>query len=190
MEFDGQQTDEKILHTIVPHTISLLIHIAQSIAGGFLFFFVAVMLSTVLSAFSILLIIVGILLALSAAAGGIIWSIFSHKNAKTYITDRRIIRFDRVNPFLVTKRSLFWNEVLKAKGYSPGFFMRALGIGKLQIEPQTADGEDVQVPFVTWYEDIANYIDKILFTYKNQPSAISSVKPFVPKPKGKRDERN
>ena len=44
--------------------------------------------------------------------------------------------------------------------------MRVFGIGKLQIEPQTALGEDVQVPYVTWYEDLANYIDKILYTFK------------------------
>lgn len=187
MEFDGQQTDEKILHTIVPHTISLIIHIAQSIAGGLLFLFVAVMLSTVLSAFSIILIVAGVLLALCVTVGGIIWSLFSHKSSKTYITDRRIIRFDRVNPLLTTKRSLFWNEVLKAKGYSPGFLMRVFGIGKLQIEPQTALGEDVQVPYVTWYEDLANYIDKILYTFKNHPTDVQTMKPFIPKAKGRRD---
>jgi hypothetical protein len=187
MEFDGQQTDEKILHTIVPHRISLIIHIVQSIAGGLLFFFVAVMLSTILTAFSIILIAAGVFLALCVTIGGIIWSLFSHKSSKTYITDRRIIRFDRVNPILTTKRSLFWNEVLKAKGYSPGFLMRIFGIGKLQIEPQTALGEDVQVPYVTWYEDLANYIDKILFTYKNKSDDIRAIKPFIPKSKGKRD---
>ncbi|MBI5613559.1 hypothetical protein HY947_01420 [Candidatus Gottesmanbacteria bacterium] len=187
MEFDGQQTDEKILHTIVPHAISLILRVGQSIAGGLLFLFVAVMISTVLSAFSVVIIVAGVLLAIVIAIGGIAWSLFSYKNSKTYITDRRIIRFDRVNPLLVTKRSLFWNEVLKAKGYSPGFFMRLLGIGALQIEPQTTLGEDVHVPFVTLYEDLANYIDKILFTYKNQPSGVPSIKPFVPKPKGKRD---
>ncbi len=47
--------------------------------------------------------------------------------------------------------------------------------------------EDVRVTDVYYFEDLANYIDKILFTFKNTPGDIAAIKPFVPHPKGQRD---
>ena len=35
--------------------------------------------------------------------------------------------------------------------------------------------------------DLGNYIDKILFTYKQMPTGVANIRPFVPKPKGERD---
>ena len=46
--------------------------------------------------------------------------------------------------------------------------------------------EDVSVGHVYYYGDLANYIDKIIYTFKTKPSEIQSVRPFVPKPAGKR----
>jgi len=44
--------------------------------------------------------------------------------------------------------------------------------------------EDVRITDVYYFEDLANYIDKILFTFKNTPAEVANLKPFVPKPKG------
>ena len=60
-------------------------------------------------------------------------------------------------------------------------------IGTIDVEPQLAEHEDVRVTDVYYFEDLANYIDKILFTFKNSPAEIATLKPFVPKGKGLRD---
>jgi hypothetical protein len=91
-----------------------------------------------------------------------------------------------VSPFFVTKRALFWNEALKAKAYASNIFFRSFKIGTIDVEPQLAEHEDVRVTDVYYFEDLANYIDKILFTFKNKPEDIASIKPFVPKVKGQR----
>jgi hypothetical protein len=48
----------------------------------------------------------------------------------------------------------------------------------------TAD--DIQLKDVYYYRDLGNYIDKILFTYKQKPADITNIRPFVPKPRGER----
>ena len=87
----------------------------------------------------------------------------------------------------MTKRALFWSETLKAKAYAPNMIFRMLKVGTIDVEPQLADHEDVRITDVYYFEDLANYIDKILFTFKNKPTDVAAIKPFVPKAKGQRD---
>ena len=56
----------------------------------------------------------------------------------------------------------------------------------MEIAPQMSEHEDVIVTDVSYFEDIANYIDKILFTFKNKPTEVPLIKPFIPKPRGQR----
>ena len=47
--------------------------------------------------------------------------------------------------------------------------------------------DDIEIPYVSFYRDLGNYIEKILFLYKKRPADIADLKPFVAKVKGKRD---
>ena len=62
--------------------------------------------------------------------------------------------------------------------------MRKIGI--LEVEPIMGDKENVIVRDVFYFEDLANYIDKILFTFKNKPAEVDQIAPFIPKPRGER----
>lgn len=186
MNFDGQQTGEHILSIITPHKskciLSSVITLISIIAiGAFLFGVSSSFLTqnTTLHVWIVVMLLVG---ATSAA----LWIWLVQTKDKTYITNRRIIRFDVVSPFFTNKRALFWNEVLKIKAYAPNMLMRLLKVGTLQIEPVAAEQESIVVDAVYYHEDLANYLDKILFAFKNTPADISSIKPFVAKPKGKR----
>ena len=44
-----------------------------------------------------------------------------------------------------------------------------------------------ELTHVYYYRDLGNYIDKILYTYKQKPKEMKKIKPFVEKPKGQRD---
>ena len=185
--FDGQQTDERILATIIPHSVAKQIAFAKVSFLALFLFLVAGMISSAVPAIGTTILVGGFLLSILALGGGIWWTTTTYAAAKTYLTDRRIIRFEAVSPFFVTKRALFWNEALKAKGYIPNLLYKVLRMGHLRVEPHLAEHEDVFVPNVEYYEDLANYIDKILFTFKNRPDEIGSLKPFIPKPRGQRD---
>ncbi len=186
-KFDGQQEGERVLYIAHPHPIAKQLAIARIVFLAIFFFVVLWVIGTIVPTASSMLQLVGFFLSLALLAVGIWWNLTVYKKAKTYITDRRIIRFDVVSPFFMTKRALFWNEALKAKAYAPNLLYRTMKIGTIDVEPQLAEGEDVRVTDVYYFEDLANYIDKILFTFKNSPGEIASMKPFVPKEKGKRD---
>jgi len=184
--FDGQQTDERVLYTVAPHTLVKTIAMVKLVAVCFIFYLILFVVAQT-TPFTVILRIVGFFLVLVISLIGAIWNAYLEKTDRTYITDRRVIRFETVTPVLKTKRALFWNEALKAKAFAPSFLYRSLGIGEVIIEPQMNEGENVIIKNVTYYNDLANYIDKILFTFKNKPSDIAAMKPFIPKPKGQRD---
>jgi hypothetical protein len=184
--FDGQQTDEHVLYTVKPHPMAKTIANSNIIAIALIFFIILFIVASS-TPFTLLLRIIGFIIAAIVSILGILWNSYLEKTDRAYITDRRIIRFETVTPVLKTKRALFWNEALKAKAYAPNFFSRMFGIGQVVIEPQLTEGENVIIKNVSYYEDLANYIDKILFIFKSKPEEIQSIKPFVPKPKGQRD---
>jgi hypothetical protein len=187
ISFDGQQTDERVLSVIDPHPFRLISSIVFIAIADILIciFFLALantipFIGGIIRMFAIpITIIFGLL--------GILWVFKTQYGDKTYITDRRIIRFDVVTPFFINKRSLFWNEVLKVKGYSKNMILRLMNVGEIRVEPIASDGESIIVTDVYYYEHLANYVDKILFAFKNKPEEISSMKAFIAKPKGQRD---
>lgn len=185
--FDGQQEGERILYTVTPHAIHKYLAIARLIFLALFFIIVLWVIGGIVPVMTTALRIAGFILTIILLVVGYWWNLTVFKKSRTYITDRRIIRFDVVSPFFITKRALFWNEALKAKAYASNILFRSLKIGTIDVEPQLAQHEDVRVTDVYYFEDLANYIDKILFTFKNTPSEIASIKPFVPKVKGQRD---
>jgi len=185
--FDGQQEGERILYTITPHAIHKYLAIARLIFLAVFFFIVLWVIGGIVPAMTMTFRFTGFLLAIILLIVGYWWNLTVFKKSRSYITDRRIIRFDVVSPFFMTKRALFWNEALKAKAYASNIFFRSLKIGTIDVEPQLAEHEDVRITDVYYFEDLANYIDKILFTFKNTPAEIANMKPFVPKSKGQRD---
>jgi len=185
--FDGQQEGERVLYVVTPHYFAKYLALARLIFLSVFFLAVLWMIGSIIPSAATILQISGILLALALLVVGTWWNMTVYRKDKTYITDRRIIRFDVVSPFFMTKRALFWNEALKTKAFSPNLFYRSMKVGTIDVEPLLAEHEDVRVTDVYFFEDLANYIDKILFTFKNSPGDIASLKPFVAKVKGQRD---
>lgn len=189
IDFDGQQAGERILYTAVPYPVTKYLAIARLIFLAVFFFIVLWLIGTVVPTAAAALRLTGLVLALILLAGGFWWNSVVYAKSKTYITDRRIVRFDVVSPFFQTKRALFWNEALKAKAYAPNLLYRMLKVGTLEVEPATAtpEQENIVVRDVYYFEDLGNYIDKILFTFKNKPAEVDQIRPFLPKPRGQRD---
>lgn len=184
--FDGQQEGERILYELHPHQIAKYLAILRGILLSLGLVLVLLIIASVVPTIAAILTTIGVILGLFLTCASVWWNNKVYGQSRTYITDRRIMRFDIVSPFYQTKRSLFWHEALKAKGYAPNFFYRILGIGTVDVAPHMDAHEDVVIPNVAFFEDIANYIDKILFIYKQNASNIADFKPFIPKPRGQR----
>lgn len=186
-QFDGQQEGERILYTVHEHPLTAYISYVTIIAVGICIFAFTALISSTFPGASTLVWAIGTLFGLLELAVGVLWTKRHHEQSVAYITDRRIMRFEAVSPFFVAKRALFWNEALKAKAVTKNIFWKILNIGMVVVETQVPDQGEVRLGNVYFYDDLVNYIDKILFLFKNSPGEISSLKPFIPKPKGKRD---
>lgn len=187
--FDGQQEGERILYEIRPDRISKYLAITRVVFLALGLFTVLLLTAGVALAIAPILRLGGFVVMAILIGVSVWWNGKVYDNSKTYITDRRIMRFEMVSPFFQAKRSLFWNEALKAKGYAPNILYRNLGIGVVEVAPHMDQHEDIIITDCAYFEDIANYIDKILYTFKQTPSAITDLKPFIPKPRWQRSPR-
>jgi hypothetical protein len=185
--FDGQQSGEIILAVLKEHKYRLYLNIVLWTVLTTLFFVIFMTLGLSFPMVQILIRLIVIIFCIIFLTFSIIWSLIYHYKTVTYITDRRIIRFEAVSPFFCAKRALFWTEVLKAKAFSPNLLWRLFKIGSVIVEPEVAISESVQIRYVYLFEDIANYIDKIIYLVKNKPSDLVELKPFIFKKKGLRE---
>lgn len=197
-DFYGKQEGERILYLIKPHSLALIFTLVR-ICLAALVILIAFVLIGQATGSPALFVFLGIIVALVMIAIGAYLAKTAFGRNKTYLTDRRIIRFEPTTFFATNTRSLTWDEVVKVKTYPANFIFKQLKIGNVIIHARTtvrtADEEitnkvtvdDIEMKQVYYYRDLGNYIDKILFTYKQMPAGVKDIKPFVPKPKGKRD---
>ena len=200
IKFDGQHSDEIVLYTVHEHPIVVMAsYIKVALAAG------VALISTMIAAgvlpdYSGLIMGFGWLLTFIIGAGGA-WVVHSGEDKNVaYITDRRIVRFHASSPFTVNTRALAWDEAVKVKTYSPNFIWRTMNVGTVVVHAkstvlttqETRDknavtDDDVEIDNVYYYRDLGNYIDKLLYLNRSDRKKLKEVKPFVPKPRGKRD---
>lgn len=116
-----------------------------------------------------------------------LWHRFLCEHSRSYITDRRFVRFEGAFLPWQARRVLFWKDATKTRSLTPWFLLRVFKVGTLEVIPNFgAETQNIVVPYTFYYEDIASYIDKIIYTFNNKKDEISSIRDFVEKPRGKR----
>jgi len=196
--FYGQQENEKILYVTKPHPIAGIIGLIKvcliTLFTFLMFFFLGREIEIMSGIFFILSLIIPIVILM---LGTKMIKNFQEKNI-SYITDRRIVRFDPTTFFATNIRSLSWDEAVKVKTFAPNMLWKQLKIGTVivharttvktidQEENNSVAADDIELNDIFLYRDLGNYIDKILFTYKQMPAGVADIHPFVPKPRGER----
>lgn len=195
--FYGQQDGERILYVIRPHVLAFGLRLLKIYLIAFFVFVSFGAIGRLLGGY-------GSLFGFIAIAAGVAIATFGTKLVNdgqrknlAYLTDRRIVRFEPTTFFATNIRTLSWDEVVKVKSYSHNMLWKQMAIGTVVIharstlrvdepKPDTVTADDIEMKDVYLYRDVANYIDKILYTYKRMPREVASIHPFVPKPKGQR----
>ena len=188
MQFPGQQTGERVLYSTRQHPVAKRFGYLKVC----IFSLLILLLFISLSYFSPILQngfkLLGILLTVFVFIIGWLWVNITFQKTIFYITDRRVVRFLSITPFNSSIRTLFWDEAVKCKTFHIRPLLEKLfHIGSIEIHARAQDKDNIDMHFLAYYIDLANYIDKILFTYKNQPSELMTMKSFIAKPKGQRD---
>jgi uncharacterized membrane protein len=197
-DFYGKQTDENILYVVRSHPLATVFGLAKVFFVAVIISLVLIILGTQIESLFGIFITFGIVLFLLITIIGTKIVLDWQKRNISYITDRRLVHFEPTTLFATNSRALTWDEVVKVKTFPPNVIWKQMAIGNVVIHARTpvhpggkddsvgASVDDIELKDVFYYRDLGNYIDKILFTYKQKPAEIDNIKPFVPKPRGER----
>jgi hypothetical protein len=197
-DFYGKQTDEKILYVVRPHALATTFGLVKIYLIGVVVSLVLIILGTQIESLTGIFVTVGIALFLLIVVIGTKIVLDWQMRNISYITDRRLVHFEPTTLFATNSRTLSWDEVVKVKTFPPNVIWKQLAIGNVVVHSRTpihpggqddAEGisvDDIEIKDVYYYRDLGNYIDKILFTYKQKPSEVDNIMPFIPKPRGER----
>jgi len=194
--FYGQQEDEKILYVVKPHIIATFIGLLKLYLVAFAALIMFFVLGGTVSLSGIFYTAGIIIFAVLMVFGTRIIQGFQDRSI-SYITDRRIVRFEPTTFFATNIRTLSWDESVKVKTFSPNILWKQMMVGTVVVHARTTvktsdenvshtAADDIELTDIFLYRDLGNYIDKILFTYKQMPKEVADIHPFVPKPKGQR----
>jgi hypothetical protein len=118
-----------------------------------------------------------VVLALCSGIGGV-WGWRLQSCSRTYITDRRVVRFRPLFPFFESRRVLFWTEAAKTKAWSANLLLRIFGIGTIRVVPLASEEHDLRITSALQYEEIANFVDHLIYVTKRQPKRVPYLAPF------------
>lgn len=196
-DFFGRQEGEKILYVVKPHPLSLTFKLAKMYFVAIVVFLAFVILGTQLVQMT-LFIALGLIISFLIIVIGSKITIDYQRRDMAYITDRRLVRFEPTTLVATNARTLSWDEVVKVKTYPPNAIWKQMAIGNVVVHARTSirtaedtpantvAADDIEIKDVYYYKDLGNYIDKILFTYKQRPKEMDEIRPFVAKPRGER----
>jgi hypothetical protein len=196
-DFYGKQEDEKILYVVRPHPLATVFGLLKIYLIAVVISVVLIVLGTQLEGLTGLFVAAGVILFLLIIIIGTKIILDWQSREIAYITDRRLVRFEPTTLYATNSRTLAWDEVVKVKTYPSNFILKQMAIGNVVVHARTParpddqghgeiTADDIQLKDVYYYRDLGNYIDKILFTYKQKPSEIDNIRPFIPKPRGER----
>jgi len=174
--------------------------LAQVGFAGLLISFLFFVISNAIEIYTWPIRMVGMLLGLMIIGIGGLAVLLAGKRSKTYVTDRRVVRFTAATLWGTASRTLAWDEVVKVKTYSPNFWFRLFNIGSVVVHARTtilpgvaeADtyqnvtNDDILMDGIEYFRDLGNYMDKVLYLYKKEPEQLKTIRSFVAKPRGKR----
>jgi len=195
-DFFGKQDGEKILYVVKPHPISLVFKLVKIYLIALVILIAMIFLGVQLLYINFF-VLSGLFVTVVIVAIGTKIVTDYQKRDIAYVTDRRLIRFEPTTLFATNPRALTWDEVVKVKTHPPNVLWKQLAIGNVIVHARSSIRiddkntevvavDDIELKDVFYYKDLGNYIDKILFTYKQKPKEMETIRPFVAKPRGER----
>jgi hypothetical protein len=185
IRFDGQQEDERILYEAHPDRRAVLLSVLSVILAAAFLMLITLVMAIFLPEFRAPILLAGLLISAILGVAAWLTSLFQLQRNVAYITDRRVIRFSSVGPWSTSSRALFWDEVVKIKTKAPSWLYKVMNVGNVVAHART-EGDDLDITNISYFKDLGNYMDKVMYLYKKEPEKLKGIRSFVPKPKGQR----
>lgn len=201
IRFDGQQEGERVLYEAHPDKTAVWLSMIGVLLAAVMLLALMVVGVIFLPDFRLFIVLISLLVV--GLLVGVSWvgATLQLKRNVTYITDRRVVRFSYVNPWVTTSRALFWDEVVKVKTFAPNWIYRSMNVGTVIVHARSTvmvqsgreseydrelSSDDLNIDNVSYFRDLGNYMDKVLYLYKKEPDQLRTIRVFIPKPRGQR----
>ncbi len=193
IRFPGQASDERMLYAGREASIMLYIRLTFVVVATLVLTGVSLGLLGVFGGFIGLA--VGFLFPIALLFGivfggvGLWWVSTIWKKSIFIITNRRLTKFIYVTPWNRYNLSVTLDMVEDTGAYSRGYFQALFHIGTLTARSAAGNREEKYffVNNVERAEDLANYINKVLFTFKHDIAKLTTFRPFISAKSGQRD---
>lgn len=196
-DFYGIQDGERILYVVRPHPLATTFALIKVYLIAIVISAILLILGSQFESLTGVFVFFGLIIFVSIIIFGTKIVLDWQRREIAYITDRRLVRFEPTTLFATNSRTLAWDEVVKVKTYPPNMIWKQMAIGNVVVHARTPGrpddqghgeitADDILLTDIYFYRDLGNYIDKILYTYKQLPAEIANIRPFVPRQKGER----
>ncbi|MEK7166233.1 MAG: hypothetical protein AAB874_05500 [Patescibacteria group bacterium] len=185
IRFPGQASDERILYVareakvmrflrsvFVLLAAAMLLIVSQIVLG-----ILTQMANVELGLWQVVLFAVGIVFG----AVGLWWVNTTWQKSVFIITNRRLTKFIYVTPWNRYNLSVTLDMIEDTGAYSRGYFEALVKIGTFTARSAAGNREEKYffVDHVEYAEDLANYVNKVLFMFKNDVAKLDTFRPFI-----------
>ncbi len=186
--FPGQHSDEKILFVTREGRIMLWLRWFSVAFVGFMLFLLQFLLIRFANqflnipsslSFSVTaLIITGIVFAFW-------WYWILWKKSLFIITTRRLTKFIYTTPFTRYQLSLGLDRIVDTGAYQKNYLQAFTNLGYFVARSAAGNIKNFKIINISFYEDLHNYVNKLLFTFNKEKEKLDKFRPFIPHLKGK-----
>lgn len=195
LKFPGQASDENILYVTREAPVMLYLRLSfvtlVSLVLGLGGVLLTLYLPAELRAWGGLIVPVTLLgAALFFLVGG--WWLYELWRKSIFIlTNRRLTKYIYTTPWNRYNLSLGLDKIVDTGAYARGYFQAVWGIGTFTARSSAGNRAEKYffIENVTAYEDLANYVNKVLHAFNRDQQSLDNFRPFIPNLKGERRKK-
>ncbi len=116
--------------------------------------------------------------------GGLWWMSETYRKSIFIITTRRLTKIIYTTPFTWYQFSLGLDEIQDTGSYSSSYLEAFLGLGYFVARSGAAAIKNFKIVNISFAQDLHNYVNKLLYTFKHHPTKVDLFRPFIPHMKG------
>lgn len=188
--FPGQSTDERILYVARESKLLLYLRILGVVASAVVLLFCSVYLVKQIKSYDTqMAFLLGALFGLASVlflGVGWWWTSQTWRKSVFVVTNRRLAKFIHVTPWNKYSLSVTLDQIVDTGAYSKGYWRALARVGTLTARSSAGNREDKYffVENVEAAEDLANYVNKVLYHFRRDVQCLDTYRPFIKDLKG------
>lgn len=186
--FPGQHSDEKILFVTREGKIMLYLKWFFVSLVGFVLFVLEHLLLNFVSQYIKLPTLLGPIITVLVSLGIVLafcWFWLLWKKSVFIITTRRLTKFIYTTPFTRYQLSLGLDRIVDTGAYQKNYLQAVTKLGYFVARSAAGNIKNFKIINISFYEDLHNYVNKLLFTFNKEKEKLDMFRPFIPYLKGK-----